>query len=340
LKKLKTEKVRGVVLDLRQNGGGSLDEAIRLTGLFIPKGPVVQTRGPAGDVEVENDPDPSELYKGPLVVLISRMSASASEILAGALQDYGRAVVVGDSSSFGKGTVQSIMSLAPIMQEEGLGYTFDPGALKVTIRKFYRPSGASTQLRGVASDIVIPSNTDVSEISEAAQKNPLPWDVVPSASFERQNLVKPHVQALRERSSKRVASEPGFDYLRENIEKVRKRLENKAVSLNEAQRREELARDEARQREFGQSWKARQKEAPRHYEIRLKDVGAAGLPAPSPFVSLEKIEQRHAGTPESQDRYDAALADAAAGDIVLREAMKILADYIQLLAPVTAKQAA
>jgi carboxyl-terminal processing protease len=233
------------------------------------------------------------------------------------------------------------MALAPIMQEEGLGYTFDPGALKVTIRKFYRPSGASTQLRGVASDIVIPSNTDVSEISEAAQKNPLPWDVVPSATFEQQNLVNPHLKALRERSAKRLSTEPGFAYLRENIEKVRKRLEHKAVSLNEAQRREELARDETRQREFGQSWKARQKEAPKHYEVRLKDVGAPGLPAPSPFVSLDKIEQRNAGTPDSQDRYDAALADAAASDIVLREAMQILADYIQLLTPAApAKQAA
>lgn len=341
LQKLKAERVRGVLLDLRQNGGGSLDEAIRLTGLFIPKGAVVQTRGPDGDIEIENDPDPSEVYKGPLIVLISRMSASASEILAGALQDYGRAVVVGDTSTFGKGTVQSIMSLAPIMREEGLAYTFDPGALKVTIRKFYRPSGASTQLRGVASDIVIPSMTDVSQISEAAQKNPLPWDVIPPARFKPNDHVHAHLKTLRERSGQRVASEPGFEYLRENLSKVRDKLKDKTVSLNEEQRRKELARDEARQKAFGQQWAKRLKQEPKQHEITLKNVGASGLPAASPFVSLEKLKQRHSGIPDSEDRYDAALADAAAGDIVLREALRILADYVQLLKPaVPAKQAA
>jgi carboxyl-terminal processing protease len=331
LKKLKGEHVRGIVLDLRQNGGGSLDEAIKLTGLFIPKGPIVQTRGPDGDVEVENDPDPNEVYKGPLVVLISRMSASASEILAGALQDYGRAVVVGDSSTFGKGTVQSIMALAPIMQEEGLGFTFDPGALKVTIRKFYRPSGASTQLRGVSSDIVIPSNTDVSQISESAQKDPLPWDVVPPATFQNQDVVKPHLKSLKDRSQQRVTSGPAFSYLRDNIARVREKLKDNTVSLNEAQRRKELARDEARQREFGESWKQAQEKSPRRHEIKLKDAAAAGLPAPVPFVSLDKINQRRAASGDNQDAYEAALADVAANDTVLREAMSILADFVQLL---------
>ncbi|HET8939821.1 MAG TPA: carboxy terminal-processing peptidase [Polyangiales bacterium] len=338
LKKLKAEHVRGIVLDLRQNGGGSLDEAIRLTGLFIPKGPIVQTRGPDGDIEVENDPDPTEVYKGPLVVLISRMSASASEILAGALQDYGRAVVVGDSSTFGKGTVQSIMALAPIMHEEGLAFSFEPGALKVTIRKFYRPSGASTQLKGVASDIVIPSNTDVSQISESAQKDPLPWDVVAPANFQHQDVVKGHLKALRERSSQRISQGPGFGYLRDNISRVRERLKDSTVSLNEAQRRQELARDEARQREFGQAWKDAQKEAPRHYEIKLKDTNTAGLPAPTPFVSLEKLQQRRASSGDNQDAYEAALADAAASDTVLREAVQILSDFVLLLGP--SKQAA
>lgn len=340
LKKLKAEHVRGIVLDLRQNGGGSLDEAIRLTGLFIPKGPIVQTRGPDGDVEVENDPDPNEVYKGPLVVLISRMSASASEILAGALQDYGRAVVVGDSSTFGKGTVQSIMALAPIMQEEGLGYTFEPGALKVTIRKFYRPSGASTQLKGVAADIVIPSNTDVSQISESAQKDPLPWDVVEPASFQQQDVVKPHLKALRERSAQRITHGPGFQYLRDNIARVREKLKDSTVSLNEQKRREELARDEARQREFGNAWKEAQKEAPKRHEIKLKDTSAAGLPPASPFVSLEKLQQRRASSGDNQDAYEAALADAAASDTVLREAMHILSDYVQLLPASQGKLAA
>ncbi len=150
LHKLEREHVQGVMLDLRHNGGGSLAEAISLTGLFIRTGPVVQTRDRAGHVEVGADTDPAVAYDGPLVLLTSRFSASATEILAGALQDYGRAVVVGDTSTFGKGTVQNIMPLAPIMDRFRLAHAYDPGVLKVTISKFYRPSGASTQLRGVA----------------------------------------------------------------------------------------------------------------------------------------------------------------------------------------------
>ncbi|HSS38090.1 MAG TPA: S41 family peptidase, partial [Polyangia bacterium] len=139
LDKLKAEQVRGVVLDLRRNGGGSLQEAIDMTGLFIKRGPVVQTRDSSGSVEVGADRDPSIRWAGPLVVLTSRLSASASEILAGALQDYGRAVIVGDTATFGKGTVQTIVPLGSIMDRAGLGHSFDPGALKLTISKFYRP---------------------------------------------------------------------------------------------------------------------------------------------------------------------------------------------------------
>jgi len=183
LKKLTDEHVRGVILDLRRNGGGSLEEAINLTGLFIRKGPVVQTRGARGDIEVGADKDPSIAFDGPLVVMTSRFSASASEIVAGALQDYGRALVIGDSSTFGKGTVQSVLPLAGIMDQNALGHAYDPGALKVTIRKFYRPSGASTQLRGVSADIVLPSTSDFADISESALKDPLPWDTVAAASY-------------------------------------------------------------------------------------------------------------------------------------------------------------
>ena len=197
LKKLKQEKVTGIVLDIRRNGGGSLDEAINLTGLFIPAGPVVQVRGPNGRVEVGTDDDGATFYDGPLVVLTSRFSASASEILAGALQDYGRAVIVGDPSTFGKGTVQTIMPLDQIMQHEGLMPAGDPGALKTTISKFYRPSGKSTQIEGVKSDIVLPSLTDLPEISEKEMQNPLAWDTVPSAIFANDDRVSPYPATLR-----------------------------------------------------------------------------------------------------------------------------------------------
>src|SRR5205814_3762614 len=141
-------------------GGGSLEEAINLTGLFIKEGPVVQVKDAEGNIITDEDTDPSVLYDGPLVVLTSRFSASASEILAGALQDYGRALIVGDTSTHGKGTVQSLLQLANYMRRTGAAATNDPGAVKITIRKFYRASGSSTQLKGVVPDMVLPSVND------------------------------------------------------------------------------------------------------------------------------------------------------------------------------------
>src|SRR5439155_19398071 len=170
LKKLKEEKVAGVILDLRHNGGGSLEEAINLTGLFIKEGPVVQVKDAEGNVIKDEDSDPAVLNDGPLIVLTSKFSASASEIVAGALQDYGRALIVGDASTHGKGTVQSVNPLAPHMHlSTAILLTNDPGALKLTIKKFYLPSGASTQLKGVVPDIVLPSVfNDAKEFGESA----------------------------------------------------------------------------------------------------------------------------------------------------------------------------
>jgi carboxyl-terminal processing protease len=218
--KLKQENVQGVILDLRRNGGGSLEEAIRLTGLFIEDGPVVQVKDYVGNVKVESDPDPSVLYDGPLIVLTSRFSASASEILAGALQDYGRALIVGDRSTHGKGTVQMVEPLAPHM---GLSTAYlrtnDPGALKLTIKKFYRPSGASTQKQGVLADIVLPSIWNESkEVGEASLENPLSYDTIPSARYDPLNLVTPYLPELRKRSNQRVAADREFNYVREDID--------------------------------------------------------------------------------------------------------------------------
>ena len=187
LTKLKAENVAGVILDLRRNGGGSLEEAIKLTGLFIKTGPVVQVRDENGNVQQADDPDPSVLYDGPLVVLTSRYSASASEIVAGALQDYGRALIVGDASTHGKGTVQSVNQLSqfrPFAHATDRSLTNDPGALKLTIKEFFRPSGTSTQLKGVIPDIVLPSVASESkDIGESALENPLPCETIPSAKI-------------------------------------------------------------------------------------------------------------------------------------------------------------
>ncbi len=325
LDKLQAERVRGVVLDLRRNGGGSLAEAIRLTGLFITQGPVVQTRGPRGDIDVESDTDPAQQYSGPLIVLTSRFSASASEILAGALQDYGRALIVGDPATFGKGTVQSVIALAPIMDRSRLAYAYDPGALTVTIRKFYRPSGSSTQLRGVVPDIVLPSLSAISRAAESELDNPLPWDAVPAARYRRQSTLDAHLATLRARSARRVAEAEDFALLRDEIARLQDRLATRTVSLNEAVRRQELAQFEQRNRERAIKIKALQAAAPTTYEITVANAHLAGLPPPSGPAG-----QSGARDPEATAGEPGPGEDPPQDDPVLREAQKILADYIEL----------
>lgn len=321
--KLKQENVTGIILDLRRNGGGSLQEAIDLTGIFIPSGPVVQTRNLEGRLEVGRDRDGDVAYDGPLVVLTSRFSASASEIVAGALQDYGRAVIVGDTSTFGKGTVQTIIPLDRIMQSEGIVPGSDPGALKVTISKFYRPSGKSTQLEGVKSDIVIPSLTDLPEIGESDLENPLPWDTVPAAKFTESNRVNPSLAALRTHSEKRVAQAPDFIELKSEIERFRKLRADKSVSLNQALRQKEKDELKARAETLKKERLARAAKPPAAYEVTLKNVTKPGL---GELVKPKKPEIEI--DPESDDETAAA---APAEDIILHEAQNILLDYCNLL---------
>jgi carboxyl-terminal processing protease len=336
--KLKAENVRGIVMDLRRNGGGSLQEAISLTGLFIRKGPVVQTREPSGKVEVGTDDDDKVLYDGPLVVLTSRFSASATEIMAGAVQDYGRGIVVGDKATFGKGTVQTIVGLAPLMDRAKLPYAYDPGALKVTISKFYRPSGASTQLKGVASDIVLPSTTDFADVSEGHLKNPLPWDTVPAKSYQRLDRVAPVLGELRTRSQQRVKTDPDFVELAADIDRLAKRVATKTISLNEAERRQEIAREKTRETERKKASKARAAAGPMAYEITLENADKAGLPTPVRGTS-GKTAANGAAKDKAADKADKG-ADApgdddavndAANDAVLDESLRILTDYVDLL---------
>ena len=331
LEKLKAEHVRGVVLDLRGNGGGSLEEAITLTGLFIRQGPVVQTRGSDGEIEVDSDADSSVLYDGPLVLLTSRFSASASEIVVGALQDYGRGLVVGDSSTFGKGTVQSVLPLAPVMDHNGLTHTYDPGALKVTTQKFYRPDGASTQLRGVASDIILLSPSDLSDLSESALKEPLPWDAVSPAPHERLNRVQSYLSILRERSARRVRAEADFAYLADEVARLKKSLDAKAVSLNEAERRQELAQLKARHAERELEHRTHPSPQPVTYEITLKNASSLGLPLPIARRKNAAVapEARSSSTPNELGQM--ATGQSPAGDIILDETTKILADYVELM---------
>jgi len=282
LTKLKKENVSGVILDLRRNGGGSLEEAINLTGLFIKDGPVVQVKAYDNTVEADDDRDPSFFYDGPLIVLTSRFSASASEILAGALQDYGRALIVGDSSTHGKGTVQSVQPLREALVRMGVrGLTNDPGALKLTIKKFYRASGASTQLKGVVPDIILPSILSESkDIGEAALENPLPWDTIRSAKFDKVNMVEPYLGELRKRSSERVATDKEFSYIRQDIELFKKQQSDKTISLNEKVRLKEKEEADARAKARDKERLARQEPSEKTYEITLKLAQQPGLPPP------------------------------------------------------------
>src|SRR3989338_3394700 len=213
---LKKEAISGLILDLRRNGGGSLSESVALTGLFIPEGPVVQIKDARGLIKILRDSDPSVTYNGPLLVLTSRASASASEILAANLQDYGRAVVVGEKSTFGKGTVQSIVELSQYLP--GALKTFKPGAVKLTIQKFYRISGGSTQNRGVLPDIGLPALADHVDATESSLKSAMPYDEVERAQYERVDAVSPgKIKNLQAASLQRQAAPPEFCYVPHNI---------------------------------------------------------------------------------------------------------------------------
>jgi carboxyl-terminal processing protease len=326
VEKLKQEKVQGIILDLRRDGGGSLEEAIALTGLFIKHGPVVQTKDVGGEVHVQSDPDPAVLYDGPLVVLTSRLSASASEILAGALQDYGRALVVGDASTFGKGTVQSMLPLADVMRRAGVPVHTDPGALKLTIRKFYRPGGASTQLKGVESDIVLPSPTAVLRIGETEMHDPLPWDSVARARHAELDRVAPWVSALRDASAERIATNQDFIWLREDCDRIKTQMDRPVVSLNEKQRRQEKAEDEARAEARKQARAGHQAPRETQYEITLKNADQPGLPKPLAAVTHSPKADDADSDAESPDH--ASTSKDVAADSTLEETERILLDYV------------
>ena len=231
---MKEKQIQGLILDLRDNGGGSLAESVEMTGLFFPSGPVVQVRESRG-VQVLNDQDPDTLYDGPLVVLVNRRSASASEILAAALQDYGRAIIVGDSKTHGKGTVQSWQPLDE--RTPGLG------SIKVTTHSFYRVAGGSTQMKGVVPDIAIPSVLDVLEVGEEYLAHAIPWTVISMARYQQVGDLSPWVPELKRNSEARRARDSRFTVQKDVIERVRKHQKLADISLN-LQERLDLAREE------------------------------------------------------------------------------------------------
>ncbi len=334
IKKLTAEKISGLVLDLRRNGGGSLEEAIRVAGLFIKQGPIVQVRDTSGDVTVESDRDPAVAYDGPLVVLTSRFSASASEIVAAALQDYGRALVVGDTNTHGKGTVQTIYELNRVPGRFPTNVNL--GALKVTIRKFYRANGESTQLRGVQPDIVLPSVANYMEVGEASLDYPLPWDTIESARFDKLDRVRPYLDELRRRTEKRQEASTDYAYIREDIEQFRRTLADRSVSLNEANRRREKEENEARRKARLTERKARPAPSETLYEITLKNAGQEGLPDPfdpnKPKSEEEQALSARTITDPDPDETEAEDEKTPAVDVALEETKRILLDLITLTA--------
>jgi len=243
LKRLIEEKMDGLVFDLRNNGGGSLEGVRRMTGLFIQPGPVVQVKSTTGLVQVKESADAKPIYTGPMVVMTDKSSASASEILAGALQDYNRAIVIGESSTFGKGTVQQMMDIGP--QLPLFASKDKAGTIKVTIQKFYRPSGSSTQMDGVVPSIVIPSIMDALEVGEAHMDNALPHDRIrPAADFHPEDKRALFLPRLKELSQERIEECQDFKYVIQDIFKTKDRIKKNQISLNIAERKRELAESE------------------------------------------------------------------------------------------------
>ena len=341
LKRLKKENIAGLVVDLRRNGGGSLEEALSLTGLFLKSGPIVQTKDYNGSIRISSNPDPGIAYSGPMVVLISRQSASASEIFAAALQDYGRAVIAGDKNTFGKGTVQTILPIGRFASLLGSASDED-GALKLTIQKFYRVAGGSTQLHGVASDIVLPSLSDLPEFGEGALKNPLPYEEVPKAKYTKwSDTHSLFIDQLKLRSEERIKNDPEFHYVMEDIERLRHKLDDNRISLNEDFRKKELADDKLRKEMRSKERLARNQEEPRIYRLTLDTVDKPNLQLimyPGKLAEAKKNGIAPKVDSEAAPDADTDLIPDAGGDGTKEpaidpardEALNILADLVDL----------
>jgi carboxyl-terminal processing protease len=261
-----------LIMDLRANGGGYLPEAESLTGLFIDRGPVVQLRDTTGRIEVDDDPDPAVFYSGPMIVLVDRFSASASEIFAGAIQDYGRALIVGQQT-YGKGTVQNAHPLNYTI----FGRKPELGQLNVTIGKYYRITGESTQDRGVSPDIALPSLIDANEVGESTRDRALPWDHIEPAAFRVEGDLKGTAASLEKLHAERTANSADFRYLHDDIAALEAMRSQKTLSLNLKTREAERKRLESERLERENAWRAAHDVKPVKSAEEIKDDAAAGI---------------------------------------------------------------
>jgi len=244
IERLKAQNIDGIVMDLRDNGGGSLETVVKMVGLFIPEGPVVQVKAPGREPEILPDPDKKVQYDGPLVVMINNFSASASEIFAAAIQDYKRGIVLGSKHSYGKGTVQNVIDLNQFIRGNSFG---DLGALKTTIQKFYRINGGSTQREGVLSDIIFPDRYTYLDMGERDEESALPWDKIAPAKYEPLPINYDQIIA---NSKKRIASNNYFNLIDENAKWIFERKDENTFSLNLNQFKKEMALSDAKIKKF------------------------------------------------------------------------------------------
>lgn len=244
--RLKEQGMEGLVIDLRNNGGGSLKTVVDIAGLFIKEGPIVQVKSKLEGQEILKDTDPSVLWDGPLVILVNELSASASEILAAAMQDYKRAIIIGSKQTYGKGTVQNVLDLNRWVRNSDLG---DLGALKITTQKFYRVNGGSTQLEGVKSDVVVPDRYSYIDIGEKDQENPLPWDQIEAANYTVWDGYIDFEETLSN-SQERMANNEQLKLIQENAEWIRDQRQDKSYPLNFTEYQAEMEKNEEQAKRF------------------------------------------------------------------------------------------
>jgi carboxyl-terminal processing protease len=317
--KLEAAGVSGIVLDLRENGGGLLSEAVDMTGLFIRQGPVVQVRDSNGQIYIKPDLDPKVSYDGPLMVLTSRFSASASEIVAGALQNYGRALIIGGSSTHGKGTVQAVLEMKTFIPRRFFEDAQKTGAAKLTVQKFYLPNGFSTQNKGVIPDVTLPSLDDYLPIGESDLPNAMAWDTIRPARFTGFTIQPDLLADLQSRSVARQDSLEEFEFLQRRIEWFKEKQEMKAISLNLEDRRTQKVIDEA----FREEMDAEQ--------TTLAEANYAATEVLLDAVLKDQVSKDTVDEETTVDETDEEDEDPPppSFDIHLRESLRIMADAIE-----------
>ena len=330
IKEMKEEGIDSLVIDLRNNGGGSLLEATTLTGLFIDQGPVVQVRDSRGRISLERDDDPGMAWDGPMAVLVNRYSASASEIFAAAIQDYQRGLVVGEPT-YGKGTVQNLVNLddyAPVEKKR-------MGQLKLTMAQFFRVNGGSTQNRGVTPDITFPTPGDSADYGESALTNALPWTQIEKADYKPVNQVKPVLAVLDSRYRERLVGSEEFAWIYEDIEEYKENKGRKTVSLLEDERRTERKDNEARRKQRKEQRyllhglpvpvDEDEETAEARIESSASDIAERN-------TELEAITTADAGADEDEADKEEADEEEDLPDLILEETARILADAARLSA--------